>query len=155
MQSASPTQQTIFGNSYTAPTPVYMLSNSSDSAYPRHKAHYYVMLPVRSNFIPQPLHLISIVEATWLVCQTTLFTNYFGCCIRDVTPIIAFLDSSWSFQLFCNLKFVTSPIFDRVMWLSNFLHVRWSRGCTWHFCHLTNANKNGQSHIKNDVVTIY
>ena len=52
-QSASPTQQTFFGNFYTAPTPVYILSNSSDSAYLRHKAHYYVMLPMRSNFIPQ------------------------------------------------------------------------------------------------------
>jgi hypothetical protein len=29
-----------------------ILSNSSDSAYLKHTAHYYVTLPVRSNFIP-------------------------------------------------------------------------------------------------------
>jgi hypothetical protein len=33
-----------------------ILSNSSDSAYLKHTAHYYVTLPVRSNFIPQPPH---------------------------------------------------------------------------------------------------
>jgi hypothetical protein len=42
------------------PHQVYILSNSSDSAYLRHTAHYNVMLPARSNFIPQPLHLTPV-----------------------------------------------------------------------------------------------
>ena len=32
--------------------------NSLDSAFQRHVAHYYVMLPVRSNFIPQHTYII-------------------------------------------------------------------------------------------------
>ena len=37
------------------PHQVYILSNSLDSAYLRHTAHYYEMLPVCSNFITQDL----------------------------------------------------------------------------------------------------
>jgi hypothetical protein len=56
-QSASPTRWTFFGNSYTASTPslhTLQLTGLSISKSLRHTAHYYVMLPVCSNFIPQP-----------------------------------------------------------------------------------------------------
>jgi hypothetical protein len=48
----------------------------------------------------------------------TLFLDsswHFRCSIRNMTLFIAFLDSCLSFQLFCNLKFVVSPISDWVM----------------------------------------
>ena len=55
----------------TTPTPhphqVFILSNSSDSAYLRHTAHYYVTLTVHSNFIPQPLHLTFILYSLWKI----------------------------------------------------------------------------------------
>ena len=35
-----------------------------------------------------------ILEKTWPVCQTTLFKNYFGRSIRNMTLFIAFMDSS-------------------------------------------------------------
>ena len=38
------------------PHQVYIHFNSSDSAFQRCIAHCYVMLPIRSNFIPQQLH---------------------------------------------------------------------------------------------------
>ena len=42
------------------PNQSYILSNSSDLAYLRHHTvHYYVMVPVCSNFIPQPLHYLT------------------------------------------------------------------------------------------------
>ncbi len=44
------------------PHQAYIHFNSSDSAFQRHTAHYYVMPPVRSDFIPQPLHLTSILS---------------------------------------------------------------------------------------------
>ena len=59
-QSASPTRRTFF-TSTLHPHQVSILSNSSDSAYLRHTAHYYVMLPVRSTFIPQPLHYLTSI----------------------------------------------------------------------------------------------
>jgi hypothetical protein len=59
------------GRSLATPTPhpnqVYILSNSSDSAYLMHTAHYYVMLPVHSNFIPQPLHFTFILSSLWKI----------------------------------------------------------------------------------------
>ena len=63
------------GRSLATPTlhphQVYkVLSNSSDSAYLMHTiAHYYEMLPVRSNFIPQPLHyyLTSNFSSLWKI----------------------------------------------------------------------------------------
>jgi hypothetical protein len=39
------------------PHQVYTPSNSLDSAYLKHTAHYYVTPPVRSNFIQRHLHL--------------------------------------------------------------------------------------------------
>jgi hypothetical protein len=39
------------------PHQVYIHFNSLDSAFQKHLAHYYEMLPVRSNFLPPPLHL--------------------------------------------------------------------------------------------------
>ena len=47
------------------PHQVYIPSNSLDSANLRHTAHYYVMLPACSNFIPQPLHLTSTLSSLW------------------------------------------------------------------------------------------
>jgi hypothetical protein len=44
-----------------------ILSNSSDSAFLKHTAHYYVTLPVRSNFIPQPPHLTSTLTSLWKI----------------------------------------------------------------------------------------
>jgi len=38
------------------PHQVYIHFNTSDSAFQRHIAHCYVMLPVSANFIPQHLH---------------------------------------------------------------------------------------------------
>jgi hypothetical protein len=45
------------------PHQAYIHLNSSYSAFQMHTAHYYVMPPVRSNFIPQPLHLTSILSS--------------------------------------------------------------------------------------------
>jgi hypothetical protein len=44
-----------------------ILSNSSDSAYLKHTAHYYVTLPVRSNFIPQTSHLTFTLYSLWKI----------------------------------------------------------------------------------------
>jgi hypothetical protein len=44
-----------------------ILSNSSDLAYPKHTAHYYVTPPVRSNSIPQPLHLTFTHSSLWKI----------------------------------------------------------------------------------------
>ena len=44
-----------------------ILYNSPDLACLRHVAHYFVMLPVRSNFIPQPLHLTSTLSSLWKI----------------------------------------------------------------------------------------
>jgi hypothetical protein len=44
-----------------------ILSNSSDSAYLKHTAHYYVTLPVRSNFIPQPSHMTYTLTSLWKI----------------------------------------------------------------------------------------
>jgi len=44
-----------------------ILYNSSDLAYQRHTAHYYVMLLVHSNFIPQPPHLTSTLSSLWKI----------------------------------------------------------------------------------------
>jgi hypothetical protein len=61
-KSASPTRRT-----YTAPTPSLHLYNSSDLANLRHTAHYYVMLLVRSHFIPQAPHLTSTLSSLWKI----------------------------------------------------------------------------------------
>jgi hypothetical protein len=50
------------------------ISNSSDSAYLRHTAHYYVILPLRSNFIPQPPHLTSTRSSLWKIHTPYLHT---------------------------------------------------------------------------------
>jgi hypothetical protein len=39
------------------PHQVYMHFKSSDLAFQKHLACYYAMLPIRSNFLPLPLHL--------------------------------------------------------------------------------------------------
>jgi len=44
-----------------------ILYNSSDLAYLRHTAHYYVMLLISFNFIPQPLHLTSTLSSLWKI----------------------------------------------------------------------------------------
>jgi hypothetical protein len=44
-----------------------ILSNSSDLAYLKHTAHYYVTLPVRSNSIPQPPHLTFTHSSLWKI----------------------------------------------------------------------------------------
>ena len=49
------------------PNQAYIQFNSLDSAFERHTTHYFVMLPVRSNFIPQPLHLTSILSSLWKI----------------------------------------------------------------------------------------
>ena len=45
------------------PHQAYIHFNSLDLAFQRHTAHYYVILSVRSNFIPQPLHLTFILSS--------------------------------------------------------------------------------------------
>ena len=49
------------------PLQASILYNSLDLAYLRHTAHYYVMRPVRSNFIPQPPHLTSTLTSLWKI----------------------------------------------------------------------------------------
>jgi hypothetical protein len=44
-----------------------ILSNSSDLAYLKHTAHYYVTLPVRFNSIPQPPHLTFTHSSLWKI----------------------------------------------------------------------------------------
>ena len=44
-----------------------IIYNSLDLAYLRHTAHYFVMPPVHSNFIPQPLHLTSTLSSLWKI----------------------------------------------------------------------------------------
>jgi hypothetical protein len=39
--------------------------NSLDSAFQKHSAHYYAMLPVRSNFLLLPLHLTYTHSSLW------------------------------------------------------------------------------------------
>ena len=58
------------------------------------------------------------------------------------------MDSAWPFQLFWNLKIFMSQFFDWVIASLNSQLSPDAGGWTWHFCHLTNANKNGQSHKK-------
>ena len=52
------------------PHQIYILSNSLNSAYLRHTAHYYVMLPIHSNFIPQPLYGASLGGSKTLKCDS-------------------------------------------------------------------------------------
>ena len=58
-------------HSLETPTPhphqVYLHFNSSDSEFQRRIACYYVMLPVRSNFIPQHLHLTFMHSSLWKI----------------------------------------------------------------------------------------
>jgi hypothetical protein len=49
------------------PHQVSILSNSSNLAYPKHTAHYYVTPPVRSNSIPQPPHLTFTLSSLWKI----------------------------------------------------------------------------------------
>ena len=49
------------------PHQVFILSTSSDLAYLKHTAHYYVTLHVRSNFIPQPPHLTYTLTSLWKI----------------------------------------------------------------------------------------
>jgi hypothetical protein len=49
------------------PHQVYTPSNSLDSAYLKHTAHYYVTPPVRSNFIQLHLHLIYTHTSLWKI----------------------------------------------------------------------------------------
>jgi hypothetical protein len=46
---------------------VYIHFNSLDSAFQKHLAHYYAMLPVRSNFLPLPLHLTYTHSSLWKI----------------------------------------------------------------------------------------
>ena len=59
------------GRSLETPMPhphqVYTHSNSLESAYLKHTAHYYVTPPVRSNFIRQPLHLTYTHTSLWKI----------------------------------------------------------------------------------------
>jgi hypothetical protein len=59
------------GHSLVTPTQhphqASILSNSSDLAYLKHTAHYYVTPPIRSNFIPQPPHLTYTLSSLWKI----------------------------------------------------------------------------------------
>ncbi len=41
--------------------------NSSDSAFQKHLAHFYAMLPIRCNFLPLPLHLTYTHSSLWKI----------------------------------------------------------------------------------------
>jgi hypothetical protein len=58
------------------PYQVYIHLNFSDSAFQKHSAHYYAMLPVCSNFLPPPLH------STYLYSFLTL---------EDISPLSTWL----------------------------------------------------------------
>jgi hypothetical protein len=49
------------------PHQVYIHFNSLDSAFQKHLAHYYAMLPVRSNFLPLPLHSTYTHSSLWKI----------------------------------------------------------------------------------------
>jgi hypothetical protein len=49
------------------PHQVYTPSNSLDSAFLKHTAHYYVTPPVHSNFIRQPVHLTYTHTSLWKI----------------------------------------------------------------------------------------
>jgi hypothetical protein len=49
------------------PHQVYTHSNSLDSAYLKHTAHYYVTPPVHSDFIRQSLHLTYTHTSLWKI----------------------------------------------------------------------------------------
>ncbi len=49
------------------PHQVYTHFNSSDSAFSKHLACYYIMPPVCSNFLPPPLHLTYTHSSHWKI----------------------------------------------------------------------------------------
>ena len=57
------------------PLQASIIYNSLDLAYLRHEAHYYVMRPVGSNFIPQPPHLTSTPTSLWKIHTPPVFVK--------------------------------------------------------------------------------
>ncbi len=90
--------------------------------------------------------LTLVLEATWPIGQTTHLLIPIQHYFWRIVIFIAVLDRWQSTDQFCRFQFFITPIFHYLILSRNFPNGPRAISCTWHFGHLTNANKSGQSH---------